>query len=324
MCGVRPYIRATCNPVPEDDRVGGWLTKLIAWWIDQETGYPIWTRSGVIRWFVRLNDAIVWGDSAEEFAARFPDVPAPDLRPKSLTFIPGTLDDNPALLRANPEYRANLLALPLVERERLLGGNWKIRPFAGMFDRAWFPIVDARPMEAQARCRFWDCAATAVSARSKDPDWTVGALVSRAWGGDTFYIEDIIRVRKTPGDVNRLIVDTAKTDGASVVIREEQEPGSAGVSVIAARRSMLAGYNYRGVPSTGAKATNWAPMLVQAEVGNMKMLQAPWNRPFLDEVASAPHGDHDDQLDAVSGAFKAVALETTASLAAGAMYPLYY
>src|SRR5712692_2611932 len=131
VCGVRPYIRARCNPVPEDDRVGGWLTKLIAWWIDQETGYPIWTRSGVIRWFVRLNDAIVWGDSAEEFAARFPDVPATDLRPKSLTFIPGTLEDNPALLRATPEYRANLLALPLVERERLLGGNWKIRPFAG-------------------------------------------------------------------------------------------------------------------------------------------------------------------------------------------------
>jgi hypothetical protein len=131
MCGVRPYIRATCNPVPEDDRVGGWLPKLLAWWIDQDTGYPIWPRSGVIRWFVRVNDGIVWGDSAEELAARLPHVPVTDLRPKSLTFIPGTLEDNPALLRANPDYRANLQALPLVERERLLWGNWKIRPAAG-------------------------------------------------------------------------------------------------------------------------------------------------------------------------------------------------
>src|SRR5207253_1292413 len=55
-CGVAPYIRATCNPVPDDDEVGGWLCKLIAWWIDQETGYAIPERSGVIRWFVRRSD----------------------------------------------------------------------------------------------------------------------------------------------------------------------------------------------------------------------------------------------------------------------------
>ena len=24
LCGVRPYIRATCNPIPDDDPIGGW------------------------------------------------------------------------------------------------------------------------------------------------------------------------------------------------------------------------------------------------------------------------------------------------------------
>jgi len=38
--------------------------------------------------------------------------------------------DNPALLPVNPEYYAYLLSLPLLERERLLSGNWKIRPSA--------------------------------------------------------------------------------------------------------------------------------------------------------------------------------------------------
>jgi hypothetical protein len=33
----------------------------------------------------------------------------------------------------NPEYLASLLSLPLLERERLLGGNWKIRPAAGLY-----------------------------------------------------------------------------------------------------------------------------------------------------------------------------------------------
>ena len=47
-------------------------------------------------------------------------------RPISVTFIPAKVFDNPVLLRVNPEYSTWLLSLPLLERERLLGGNWKI------------------------------------------------------------------------------------------------------------------------------------------------------------------------------------------------------
>ena len=36
MCGVRPYVRATCNPDADS-----WVAEFISWWIDQETGYPI-------------------------------------------------------------------------------------------------------------------------------------------------------------------------------------------------------------------------------------------------------------------------------------------
>jgi hypothetical protein len=32
-CGVRPYIRATCNPDADS-----WVADFLAWWIDQETG----------------------------------------------------------------------------------------------------------------------------------------------------------------------------------------------------------------------------------------------------------------------------------------------
>ncbi len=129
MCGVRPYIRATCNP-----DVDSWVATFIAWWIDQETGLPRWDRAGVIRWFVRVNDTLVWADTAAELRAQYPNIPA-----KSATFIPAKLSDNAALMAVDPGYLANLMALPMVERERLLGGNWKIRPAAGMFfKKTWF------------------------------------------------------------------------------------------------------------------------------------------------------------------------------------------
>src|SRR5205823_14630350 len=40
-CGVRPYIRATCNPDADC-----WVCEFLAWWIDPETGLPIPARAG--------------------------------------------------------------------------------------------------------------------------------------------------------------------------------------------------------------------------------------------------------------------------------------
>ena len=31
---VRPYMQATCNPVPDDDPVGGWVHELVGWYLD--------------------------------------------------------------------------------------------------------------------------------------------------------------------------------------------------------------------------------------------------------------------------------------------------
>ena len=50
-CGVKPYIRATTNPDTDS-----WVRQFIAWWIDEDSGYPIPSRSGKIRWFFIQND----------------------------------------------------------------------------------------------------------------------------------------------------------------------------------------------------------------------------------------------------------------------------
>jgi hypothetical protein len=66
MSGVKCRIRATCNPVSD-----GWLRSLLDWWIDPGTGLAIQKRSGVLRWFIRDGDAIVWADTKGELLERF-------------------------------------------------------------------------------------------------------------------------------------------------------------------------------------------------------------------------------------------------------------
>lgn len=125
VSGVRPYMRATTNPDPDS-----FVRKFIDWWIDDE-GYPIPARSGQIRWYLRRNGKNVWADSKEELI----EVYGRDSYPLSVTFIPASLDDNPELLKVNPEYRAMLDAQDNVSRARLLLGNWDTRHKGGEYIR---------------------------------------------------------------------------------------------------------------------------------------------------------------------------------------------
>lgn len=167
MSGVRPYIRATCNPDADS-----WVAEFISWWIDQETGLPIPDRAGVLRWFVRVNNTLFWADTPEELDAQFPGLP-----PKSATFVPAKLADNRALMTADPGYLANLMALPQVDRERLLGGNWKIRAVAGsFFKREWFNRY--RTSDLPTRLNLYGTSDYAVTAEGGD------RTVLRVWGID--------------------------------------------------------------------------------------------------------------------------------------------
>lgn len=136
-CGVKPYIRATCNPDPDS-----WVADLVEWYIEQDPnsanyGFPIIERQGVVRYFASENDKFVWGATPDEVYQKckaFIDlqVEASDglVQPndfiKSFTFIGGSIYDNKELLKINPGYLGNLNLLSEDEKVRLLGGNWKI------------------------------------------------------------------------------------------------------------------------------------------------------------------------------------------------------
>ena len=118
-CGIKPYIRATCNPDPDS-----WVAYFISWWIEQDNnspnfGYPIPERQGVVRFFVKENDNIIWGDSYNDVYEKSQHFLEPMIKSsglskenfiKSVTFIGGSIYDNKELLKVNPDYLGTLLS----------------------------------------------------------------------------------------------------------------------------------------------------------------------------------------------------------------------
>lgn len=216
-------------------------------------------------------------------------------------FIPARLEDNPHL--DIDAYRMSLAELPPIERLQREEGDWEISPEGMIFKREWFTqFVDVAPPDC-TRCRFWDLAAS-----QNTGDWTVGALLARDKAG-FFYIEDIVRGQWGPGQVERRIKQTADLDGPEVRIRMEQEPGASGKIVINQFSRLLAGYNFKGLPSRAKKTSRWTPLATAADNGIIRIVNGPWNHRFLEEVVNVPaDGTPDDQADAASGAYSDIAL----------------
>lgn len=227
---------------------------------------------------------------------------------KGRIFIGAGLDDNPHL--DAEQYKESLNELDPVVREQLLNGNWEIKASGDMLNRHWFQIVPPASVPVGAsRVRFWDMASTDPSKRKgkgrdkRDPDWTVGFKLAMYQG--MYWIEDIIRVQKTPQGVEETIKSTAREDGFTCAIRMEQEPGSSGVAIIDHySRNILQGYNFLGVPSTGSKIERARNASAAAENGKVFIVSTCRNMlPFLDEADLFPYGMHDDTVDGYSGAF---------------------
>lgn len=290
-CGVKPYIRATTNPDADS-----WVRDFIDWYIEPNSGYAIPERSGKIRWFIMLNDTVVWANTKKELTERHPGC-----FPKSFTFIAASIYDNKKLLEVDPGYLANLHALPAVERERLLKGNWNIKPAAGLyFQKSYFEVVDAIPVTTK-KVRYWDRASTKKT-DSNDPDYTVGVKIEKDVN-NIIYVTDMVRIQESPLGVQTIIKNTATRDGIAVKIGVEEDPGQAGVSEAEHLTRVLQGYNVKRNRVTKDKVTRSLPVSAQAEAGNVKVLRAKWNEDFFRELENFPEGKHDDIVDALSGAF---------------------
>lgn len=317
---IEPYIRATTNP-----DAASWVKEYIAPWVDtrwrekeanharMEDRPAILPESGQILYVRTEGDGYSYllESQWEELADDHPDKD----EYKSLTFIRSLVTDNKILLEKDPAYVKNLKQLPLVERERLLNGDWDIEKGDMLFHRDWFPTIriEDLPDDLSPPIRYWDLASTdrkeAEKAGNNRACYTAGVLLAQSKKTKVVYILDITRVQYNPTRLRDLIVETAHWDrdrwGESLgqtKIYMEQEPGASGRDVIDAYSRELAGFVFEGDLPSGNKTTRAEPVSSAAERGLVKVVAAPWNDAFYTEVSTYPIGLK-DQIDALAGAY---------------------
>lgn len=135
--GQRSRVIATGNPPMHAE--GRWVIRYWAPWLDEKHPNP--ARPGELRYFVQLDDQPVEVDGPEPFPYK-----GEQLYPRSRTFIPAALSDNPYL---GDDYLATLQGAPEPLRSQLLYGDFTI----GVQDDEWQVVPTDWVREAQARWR---------------------------------------------------------------------------------------------------------------------------------------------------------------------------
>lgn len=314
-CGINPYVRASTNPDADS-----WVAGFISWWIDPDTGYAIPERSGKIRYMARVNEELVWGDTPEEVikianeAGYDVEITKDDV--KSVSFVSSSVFDNQVLLKNNPGYLSNLKAQSIVERERLLYGNWKIKAAKGLFfpRSALPPLLDEVPNDVTKWVRGWDLAATDTD-EGGDPAFTASVLLGKRKDG-TYVIANATNDRLKAEKVRNLVKQCAVSDKAKykrVRIRMSIDPGQAGKEQSQSYIKMLAGFSISAVKESGTKEARAEPFAAQWQAGNVSVVAGPWTEALLGQYESFPESKFKDMVDAGSNAFNELEQMNTSS-----------
>lgn len=332
---MKPVARATMNPDPDS-----WVKKWVGWYLYPQ-GHPLFGRpdpskQGIVRWFIRRDNDLAWGESREELFERYglrdaegnllPEDTRGQIQPLSFAFIAASVYDNPYI---EPSYIAFLEGLPRVEKEILLYGSWEARPEgSGFFKREWLEELPFIPETSEFTkiVRAWDLAGNLKNEINPDPDYSVGVKMGKTKGG-SYVILDVVRFRARFGDVTQKIIETAKADGVNVDIIIPADPNAAAKAAAAQMVAEISAHGYyaRAKSSNKSKIDRFRPFAAVAQVGLVKIVRGCVddlenktyrnNDPYYGELEVFDGGrkGHDDMVDATSDAYM--------SLATGAILP---
>ncbi len=264
-----------------------------------EDGVPLPEKSNVKRYFVLQDGRPLWYATLEEAE----EIHGKNV-PRSFIAIRSHVTQNLPLLKANPDYISNLLALPDIKKRIFYDGSWTAREEeAGLFRRSWVTMVDTPNLKTQKRVLAFDQASTPVSSASPNPDWTRGVVMSKDKLG-IYTIEHMVSIRDRPHVVQQLIFDTAR-EFPNVTVSLAVDPGSSGVAYAQSLRKELVemGIHCVLVRANKSKRTRFLPFSAISEAGFVNVVQADWNEVMfneMEEFSGLRSGERDDICDAVS------------------------
>ncbi len=159
-----------------------------------------------------------------------------------------------------------------------------------------FILVDEPPACVRV-ARYWDLAAGVKTQN----DYTAGVKVGVTDDG-RWVVLDVRRGRWAWPDARRVIAQTAQLDGPDCVQGIEDVAFQRAAYQDLVRIPELGGVPLRLVRPQGDKINRAGAWAGRVEDGLFIVVRAEWTRDFLNECAAFPVGEHDDQVDAVSGA----------------------
>jgi hypothetical protein len=113
--GQRVRVVVTGNPPIDED--GSWVMRRWGAWVDRDHPHP--AKAGELRWYATVAGKEIECEDGEPFAHE-----GETIYPRSRTFIPAKLEDNP-FLSSDPRYRSVLQSLPEPLRSMFLNGDFQ-------------------------------------------------------------------------------------------------------------------------------------------------------------------------------------------------------
>jgi len=165
-----------------------------------------------------------------------------------------------------------------------------------LFQRDWFHTIEKAPANIRY-VRFWDLAASIKTSA----DYTAGAKEGLTSKG-LLVTADVVHGRWEWPDVVSVIRETALMDGPAVTQGIEAAGVQRGMYQTLIREPKLVGIPFKQVEVTTDKLTRALPWLARAEQGMKAFVRGPWNKATLDQICAFPETEHDDIVDAISGA----------------------
>jgi predicted phage terminase large subunit-like protein len=274
-------------------------------YLDHE-GVPRSDRSNVERYFVLVNNSPLWFDTREEAEAIYGTGKGSGIR--SFRSIKAVLSDNVPLMKANPSYISNLMALPRVEQLIMLHGSWLARlETSGFWNRTSVKVIPQAPVTGvKRRVLAVDFAFTEPSEVSKNPDSTAFVLMSKS---DTsmYTVEYVETMQKRVHDVEQRLFQLAECFGQETWISLPVDPNAQAGAYARDLQRRLAekGFMVRLQKPVKSKTVRFQPFASVSQSGFVQVVDADWNQKYFDELElfDGTRKVHDDMVDATSDAF---------------------